>query len=81
LFVNITVRWAIFLFGCIALLLGAVPYIAFFYGPRIRAHSKYSKILMEEERKRIGAEKGTADVVGAQRAGEKTTRRVELEEG
>jgi hypothetical protein len=58
MFVNITPRWAICIFGCIALLLGTIPFIAFYYGPRIRARSKYSKELMTEEKARIGAERG-----------------------
>lgn len=50
---TLTPRWAIFLMGIIAGILGIVPFVAFYKGPEIRKRSKYSKILMEEERKRV----------------------------
>ena len=50
---NLTPRWAIFLFGCIASVLAAVPFVAFWYGPQIRARSRYSKLLMAEEKERV----------------------------
>lgn len=52
---NLTPRWAIFLMGCIALLLAIVPFAAFWKGPQIRARSRYSKLLMEEEKRRVAA--------------------------
>ncbi|RSH92160.1 hypothetical protein EHS25_008575 [Saitozyma podzolica] len=52
---NLTPRWAIFLMGCIALLLAIVPFAAFWRGPQIRARSRYSKLLMEEEKRRVAA--------------------------
>jgi hypothetical protein len=52
---NLTPRWAIFLMGCIALLLAIVPFAAFWRGPQIRARSRYSKRLMEEEKRRVAA--------------------------
>lgn len=39
--------------GCIALILAAVPFVAFWKGPEIRRRSKYSRMLMEEERLRV----------------------------
>lgn len=39
--------------GMVALLLGVVPFVAFWKGPEIRSRSKYSKILMAEEAKRV----------------------------
>jgi hypothetical protein len=39
--------------GMVAGVLGIVPFIAYWKGPEIRARSKYSKILMEEERRRV----------------------------
>ncbi|KAL7418993.1 hypothetical protein Q5752_006677 [Cryptotrichosporon argae] len=50
---NLTPRWAIFLFGCIAALLAVVPFVAYYKGPAIRARSKYSKLLMDAERKEV----------------------------
>jgi hypothetical protein len=79
MFVNITFRWSIFIFGCIAAVLAVVPFVAFFYGPQIRARSRYSKQLMEEERMRLGTEKGTESAVVAEGTGEKTARRAEVE--
>lgn len=62
---NLTPRWAIFLMGCIAMLLAAVPFIAFFYGPEIRKRSPYSRRLMEEEQRRIaGGQKGGREAGG-----------------
>lgn len=51
--------------GCIAMLLAAVPFIAFFYGPEIRKRSPYSRRLMEEEQRRIaGGQKGGREAGG-----------------
>jgi hypothetical protein len=46
---NLNPNWASTLFGCIGALLGAVPFVAFFYGPKIRSRSKFSRLLVEEE--------------------------------
>lgn len=53
MYTTLTPRWAIFLMGIVAGVLGIVPFIAFWKGPEIRARSKYSKILMEQERRRV----------------------------
>jgi hypothetical protein len=53
MYISLTPRWAIFLMGMVAGILGIVPFIAYWKGPEIRARSKYSKILMEEERRRV----------------------------
>ncbi|WWC67915.1 uncharacterized protein I206_101833 [Kwoniella pini CBS 10737] len=60
----LTPRWTTFTWGCIALLLSAVPFIAFYFGPKIRSKSKYSKILMKEEQERILREKQVLDGMG-----------------
>lgn len=57
MFDTMTVRWGCFLFFGISAILAVVPFVAFFYGPIIRSHSKYSKQLMAEETRRIEAEK------------------------
>ncbi|WWC86940.1 uncharacterized protein L201_001820 [Kwoniella dendrophila CBS 6074] len=64
MFDAITPKWTTFTWGCVAVLLAAVPYIAFFYGPLIRSKSKYSKILMREEQERILREKEVLDGLG-----------------
>lgn len=59
-----TVRWGCLVFFGISALLAAVPFVAFWYGPVIRSHSKYSKQLMAEEAKRIETEKNGKDDAG-----------------
>ncbi|WWC59282.1 uncharacterized protein I303_101833 [Kwoniella dejecticola CBS 10117] len=56
----LTPRWTCVTWGCVALLLSSVPFIAFKYGPQIRARSKFSKLLMKEEQERILREKEAA---------------------
>lgn len=53
MYISLTPRWAIFLMGMVAAVLGVVPFVAYYRGPEIRSRSKYSKILMAEERKRV----------------------------
>ncbi|WVQ83221.1 hypothetical protein IAT38_005360 [Cryptococcus sp. DSM 104549] len=60
----LTPRWTIFIWGCVALVLAAVPFVAYYRGPMIRAHSPYSKILMREEQERIAKEKEVLDGMG-----------------
>ncbi|WVQ98033.1 hypothetical protein IAU59_005155 [Kwoniella sp. CBS 9459] len=60
----LTPRWTTFTWGCVALLLSAVPFVAYRYGPQIRARSKYSKILMQEEQERIARDKQVLDGLG-----------------
>ncbi|KIR24797.1 drug transporter [Cryptococcus deuterogattii 99/473] len=64
MYTAITPRWTIFTWGVVALILAWVPFIAFYKGTIIRAHSKYSKILMREERERIEREKEILDGMG-----------------
>lgn len=64
MYIAITPRWTIFTWGVVALILAWVPFIAFYKGTIIRAHSKYSKILMREERERIEREKEILDGMG-----------------
>lgn len=58
LYENLNPNWASTLFGAIGALLAVVPFIGFFYGPQIRARSKFSKLLMEEEQKAAEAKEG-----------------------
>ncbi|TXT10572.1 hypothetical protein VHUM_02077 [Vanrija humicola] len=57
MFERMTVRWAIVMMASFAAVLALVPFVAFFYGPQIRARSKYSKLLMQQERDTIDAER------------------------
>lgn len=64
LYEALTPRWAIFLFGCLAGVLALVPFVAFYYGPRIRGRSKLSRQMMEEERREIERDHGVSRAVG-----------------
>jgi hypothetical protein len=57
MFDGMTVRWALVMMGAIATILALVPFVAFFYGPAIRARSKYSRMLMAQEREAIEKER------------------------
>ncbi|KAJ9112210.1 hypothetical protein QFC20_002391 [Naganishia adeliensis] len=65
LYNNLTPRWGTTLFGCLATILAVIPFVAFFYGPKIRQHSAFAKALAEEERVRgekVGAIEKTGGV-------------------
>ncbi|KAL1406579.1 hypothetical protein Q8F55_008285 [Vanrija albida] len=57
MFDRMTVRWAIVMMAGIGTVLALVPFVAFFYGPAIRARSKYSRELMELERQELEKER------------------------
>ncbi|CAK5267428.1 unnamed protein product [Mycena citricolor] len=42
--------WANTMFALIATVMVPIPFVLFFYGPRIRARSRFSSIVMEQER-------------------------------
>ncbi|KAH9479807.1 Ascochitine biosynthesis cluster MFS transporter [Psilocybe cubensis] len=44
-------KWANTLFGCIAAVMIPIPYVLFFYGPAIRLRSKFSRAVLEAERR------------------------------
>ncbi|TXT12815.1 hypothetical protein VHUM_01216 [Vanrija humicola] len=64
MFDRMTVRWAIVMMAGIGTVLAAVPFVAFFYGPAIRAHSKYSRELMELERQELEKERAKREARG-----------------
>lgn len=64
MFESLTVRWALVLMGGIASVLALVPFVAFFYGPQIRARSPFSRQLMDDERQEIEDEKKKRDAYG-----------------
>ncbi|KAJ3975701.1 MFS polyamine transporter [Lentinula raphanica] len=47
MYAEMSYKWANTMFGCIACLLMPIPFILFFYGPRIRARSKFSRVVMQ----------------------------------
>ncbi|KAF5384638.1 hypothetical protein D9757_007464 [Collybiopsis confluens] len=49
MFTRLTFKWANTLFGCIACLMMPIPFILFFYGPRIRSKSRFSRMVMMAE--------------------------------
>jgi len=57
MFDTMTVRWAQVMMGAFAAVLALVPFVAFIYGPQIRARSKYSRLLMAQEREAIEKER------------------------
>ncbi|KAM0793342.1 hypothetical protein ACM66B_000797 [Microbotryomycetes sp. NB124-2] len=42
---KLTYQWASFLAGCLGLLLAACPFVLYWYGPKIRQHSRFAKEL------------------------------------
>ncbi|WOO80564.1 Efflux pump atB [Vanrija pseudolonga] len=57
MFNRLTVRWSLVMMGGFATLLAAVPFVAFVWGPQIRARSRYSKMLMAQEREQLDKER------------------------
>ncbi|KZP26754.1 MFS general substrate transporter [Athelia psychrophila] len=49
MFATLTYKWANTVFALIAVLMIPIPFILFFYGPRIRARSKFASQLMKKE--------------------------------
>lgn len=69
MFEGMTVRWALVLFACVGAVLALVPFVAFFYGPQIRARSKISRLLMHEEREALESERYQREARGMAMAG------------
>ncbi|TXT07257.1 hypothetical protein VHUM_03427 [Vanrija humicola] len=57
MFKRLTVRWSLVMMGGFATLLAAVPFVAFVWGPQIRARSRYSRMLMAAEREQLEKER------------------------
>ncbi|KAG0698235.1 MFS general substrate transporter [Suillus ampliporus] len=49
MFARLTPKWSLTLFGCVAAALVPIPWVLFFYGSRIRARSKVSRKILEDE--------------------------------
>ena len=47
MYANLGFRWASTLLGCIASLLAVIPFVLFFWGPKIRARSRFAKKLAQ----------------------------------
>lgn len=69
MFKAMSVRWALVMMGLVAAVLALVPFIAFVYGPQIRARSKYSRELMKAEREALDAERYQREARGMDMAG------------
>jgi len=57
MFARLTYKWGLTLFGCIGAALAPIPWVLFFYGSRIRARSKVSRKILEEEELQDNMEK------------------------
>jgi multidrug resistance protein len=51
MFEALTYKWGNTLFGLVAVILLPIPFVFFFYGARIRACSKFSRMVLEQETK------------------------------
>ncbi|KIY68842.1 MFS polyamine transporter [Cylindrobasidium torrendii FP15055 ss-10] len=49
-------HWASTLFACIATLLIPIPYVLFFFGPKIREHSKFSRQVLAVQQRTLVAD-------------------------
>ncbi|KAG1738888.1 major facilitator superfamily domain-containing protein [Suillus paluster] len=49
MFARLTHKWSLTLFGCIGAALVPIPWVLFFYGSRIRARSRVSRKILEEQ--------------------------------
>ncbi|KAF7771726.1 hypothetical protein Agabi119p4_6037 [Agaricus bisporus var. burnettii] len=47
---KLSYKWANTLFGCIALLMVPIPFVLFYYGPKIRMMSKFSRMAVESQK-------------------------------
>ncbi|THU86241.1 MFS polyamine transporter [Dendrothele bispora CBS 962.96] len=50
MFNKLSYKWANTMFGCISLLMIPIPLILFFYGPKIRSRSRFSRMVMDSQR-------------------------------
>lgn len=64
MFESMTIRWAFVLMGGCATVLALVPFVAFIWGPKIRANSKYSRMLMEAEHQALEKERAQRQGLG-----------------
>ncbi|GMK56019.1 hypothetical protein CspeluHIS016_0210750 [Cutaneotrichosporon spelunceum] len=69
MFARLSVRWSLVLCGGLASLLALVPFVAFVWGPAIRARSPYSRRLMAMERDRQATEKAEREARGMDATG------------
>lgn len=49
MYARLTVKWANTLFGCIAVLMIPIPFILFFWGPKIRSRSRFARMIEKWE--------------------------------
>jgi hypothetical protein len=48
MFTTLGYNWANTMFALIAAIMVPIPFVLFFYGPAIRSHSKFSRMVTEE---------------------------------
>ncbi|PRP83207.1 hypothetical protein PROFUN_09371 [Planoprotostelium fungivorum] len=53
MFINLHFQWASTLLGCIALVLSAIPFILIYFGPKIRASSKFAREVADDQNKTV----------------------------
>jgi hypothetical protein len=70
MYARLTVKWSNTLFGCIAVAMAPIPIVLFFWGPKIRQHSKFAKMIerWREQEEEKGAPPRTVDDGSASRA-------------
>ena len=58
MYTRLTPKWASTLLGCIAVLMAPIPFVLFFWGPKIRARSRVAQTLKKAaEKERLEKEK------------------------
>jgi hypothetical protein len=61
MYTRLTPKWASTLLGCIAVLMAPIPFVLFFWGPKIRARSRVAQTLRDAaEKERVEKEKQTS---------------------
>jgi hypothetical protein len=48
---RLSVKWSNTIFGCIAAAMMPIPIILFFWGPKIRSHSRFAKLIDQWQEK------------------------------
>jgi hypothetical protein len=65
MYTRLTPKWASTLLGCIAVLMAPIPFVLFFWGPKIRARSQVAKSLhAAAEKERMEKEKQSEKQTG-----------------
>ncbi|OJA17622.1 hypothetical protein AZE42_10117 [Rhizopogon vesiculosus] len=57
MFAGMTYRWGLTLWALMSAAMAPIPWILFFYGPKIRSHSKVSRKILEAELQQLDGDK------------------------